>query len=203
MKQGLFFDLDGTLADSERAHWEAWRSATLPFDIDLSWSQYEKYAIGHPDPEILSLLVGRFLPGIRELEANQILATKEQNFVELVGRRSSVNQGVASMIRELSGLPLALVTSSPRKEARAQIDSAGLFRYFSAVVTLDDVTTPKPDPEPYVLAARMLGVRDGIAFEDSAAGRASARAAGLSVVEVPGPSHLAELVRNALVSVST
>ena len=66
--------------------------------------------------------------------------------------------------------------------------------FFNTVVCSDDVRKTKPDPEPYVLAMRNLAVTQGIAFEDSSAGKASARAAGLKVVEVSSPSALASII---------
>src|SRR5260370_42702196 len=84
-----------------------------------------------------------------------------------------------------AGLPYALVTSSQRAFAEAVLDGTGLR--FPVVGTGNDVTSVKPDPEPYLLAARLLGGDPArcVALEDSPTGVASASAAGCAGVAVP------------------
>ena len=80
-----------------------------------------------------------------------------------------------------------MVTSSGRDEAHHKIGVVGLRAAFPTVVTVDDVTRAKPDPEPYLLAARLLGVSPSrcLVFEDSEAGAEAAHRAGCVVVQVP------------------
>jgi HAD superfamily hydrolase (TIGR01509 family) len=87
-------------------------------------------------------------------------------------------------VREL-GLPHALVTSSERSFMEVVLASTGMR--FDALVCADDVSATKPDPEPYLLAAKLLGVDPGrcFALEDSPNGLASAEAAGCRVIAVP------------------
>jgi HAD superfamily hydrolase (TIGR01509 family) len=84
-----------------------------------------------------------------------------------------------------AGLPVALVTSSQRQFAEAVLASTGLR--FPVTVCGEDVAATKPDPAPYLLAAKLLDVEPGrcAALEDSANGVASATAAGCLVVAVP------------------
>jgi HAD superfamily hydrolase (TIGR01509 family) len=84
------------------------------------------------------------------------------------------------------GVPVALVTSSLRPIADAVLKSVGRER-FDLVVTADDVTRTKPDPEPYLTAARRLGAEPVrcVVLEDSPNGVAAATAAGCAVVAVP------------------
>jgi HAD superfamily hydrolase (TIGR01509 family) len=102
-----------------------------------------------------------------------------------------------------AGLPHALVTSSERRFAEAVLASTGMR--FDAVVCADDVTATKPDPEPYLLAAKLVGVPPGdcFALEDSPNGVASAEAAGCRVIAVPslvpvGPAPGRTVVRSLL-----
>jgi beta-phosphoglucomutase-like phosphatase (HAD superfamily) len=85
------------------------------------------------------------------------------------------------------GLPKALATSSTRRQADTKLALTGLGTHFAHVVTFDDVSDPKPHPEPYLLAARLLGVDAArcVAFEDSETGARSAHAAGMTVVQIP------------------
>ncbi len=101
--------------------------------------------------------------------------------------RVVVRPGARELFEEVAaaGIPYALVTGSQRPFAEAVLASTG-FR-FPVVVTGDDVTRTKPDPEPYLLAAKLLDAdpRSCVALEDSPNGVASASAAGCHVVAVP------------------
>ncbi|RZU48543.1 HAD superfamily hydrolase (TIGR01509 family) [Krasilnikovia cinnamomea] len=85
-----------------------------------------------------------------------------------------------------AGVPTALVTSTGRKLVEVALDTLGRAN-FDVVVCGDEVERPKPDPEPYRTAARLLGVPIAacVAVEDSPAGVSSALAAGAAVLAVP------------------
>jgi len=101
--------------------------------------------------------------------------------------RVVVRPGARALLDEVAraGLPFALVTGSQRPFTEAVLASTG-FR-FPVTVTGDDVTRTKPDPEPYLLAAKLLDADPGqcVALEDSPNGVASATTAGCFVVAVP------------------
>ena len=105
-----------------------------------------------------------------------------------------------------AGLPTALVTSTGRRLAEVALKTLGAEN-FDVLVCGDEVERPKPDPEPYLTAAGLLGVPIGecVAIEDSPSGVASAVAAGARVLAVPAevelPSHDGILVRSTLVGV--
>jgi HAD superfamily hydrolase (TIGR01509 family) len=98
-----------------------------------------------------------------------------------------VQPGARELLAEVAaaGLPCALVTSSERRFMDAVL--ARTQMRFDATVCADDVSVSKPDPEPYLLAAKLLGVEPGrcFALEDSPNGVASAQAAGCQVFAVP------------------
>jgi HAD superfamily hydrolase (TIGR01509 family) len=98
-----------------------------------------------------------------------------------------VRPGARELLAEVTkaGLPRALVTSSQREFAEVVLASTGMR--FDAVVCAQDVSATKPDPEPYLLAAKLLGLDPGrcFALEDSPNGVASAEAAGCRVIAVP------------------
>jgi HAD superfamily hydrolase (TIGR01509 family) len=96
--------------------------------------------------------------------------------------------GALELVTRLRGrLPLALASNSPRRLVDAAMTSARLTDTFDVVVTSDDVPRSKPAPDIYLLACERLGKppADVLALEDSSAGVASAKAAGLSVIAVP------------------
>lgn len=77
-------------------------------------------------------------------------------------------------------------------------EGAEISQCFESVVCLEDVTNPKPAPEPYLVAMERLGVSTGFAFEDSESGKRSARSAGLQVVEISNPRDLPAVVRSKI-----
>ncbi|GLY53500.1 HAD family phosphatase [Lentzea sp. NBRC 102530] len=96
--------------------------------------------------------------------------------------------GAAELIAQAAELgPVGLVSASPRRYVRAAASASGLRRHVEAIVTGDDVTRGKPAPDPYLLAARKLGLDPVhcLAVEDSASGIRSAHAAGMTVLAIP------------------
>jgi beta-phosphoglucomutase-like phosphatase (HAD superfamily) len=87
------------------------------------------------------------------------------------------------------------VTSSGQTEVEPILINAGLRDYFQAAVYGGDVKRHKPAPDPYLLAMEKLGVRTALVVEDSDAGEASARAAGLDVLRVRTPAEMPALLR--------
>jgi HAD superfamily hydrolase (TIGR01509 family) len=101
--------------------------------------------------------------------------------------------GALELVRAVraAGLPTALVTSTGRRLVDIALRTIGAEN-FDAVVVGDEVKAPKPDPEPYLTAARLLGVpiTDCVAIEDSPTGVASALASGAAVLAVPAELEL-------------
>ncbi len=100
-----------------------------------------------------------------------------------------VKSGVHELLAELTArrIPAAVATSSRSAHALGHLGGAGILEKFETVVTRDDVTNPKPHPEPYLMAARRLGIEPSlcIAVEDSHTGVRAAHAAGLQTIMVP------------------
>jgi phosphoglycolate phosphatase len=102
------------------------------------------------------------------------------------------------MLHSLRSRKLGLVTSSSRFEVEPVLRASGIYEYFATRLYGEDVTSPKPNPAPYRLAAVSLGVQSGFAFEDLEAGIQSAEMAGFRVVRVDDPLTLSELVFGAI-----
>lgn len=110
-----------------------------------------------------------------------------------------VKPGAREFIGELRerGIPAAVATSSRQPHARHHLEAVGLFDLFDTVVTRDDVANPKPHPEPFLTAARRLGVDPlhCLALEDSHLGVRAAHAAGMQTVMVPDLMHASDDIR--------
>ena len=180
----FLFDMDGLLVDTEPLWLET--ETEVMARLGAPWTaQDQKALLGGSMARAVTFMLAR---ATRPATPRQV----EEWLMEGMLRRAAQGRVVARPgARELlscvaaAGLPYALVTSSQRAFAEAVLAGTG-FR-FPVVVTGNDVTAVKPDPEPYLLAARLLGVDPArcVALEDSPTGVASASAAGCAVVAVP------------------
>ncbi|MEC7931352.1 MAG: HAD-IA family hydrolase, partial [Pseudomonadota bacterium] len=119
----------------------------------------------------------------------QFYADSDALFEAAVDAGIALRPGAELLLDHLAhaGIPMALATSTAAPFAQQRLARSGLLDYFDVIVTRSDVERPKPHPEPYLLAARRLGVDPAhiVAVEDSHAGVRSATAAGIATVMVP------------------
>jgi beta-phosphoglucomutase len=197
--EAILFDFDGVLVDSEPVHFTCWQDILAPFHITLDWDYYEANCIGISDRAMLETLCRRKDP---PLEVDVLMAeypAKKALFRDRMLAGEPISAAVRDLVAELAkDFRLGAVTSSGRTEVEPILEASGLLRHFKTVVYGGDVQHLKPAPDPYLLAMRRLGASRGLAVEDSAPGVASARAAGLDVVEVPTQSEMCRLVRDAI-----
>ncbi|MFG3098374.1 HAD family hydrolase [Streptomyces sp. NPDC048202] len=182
--EAVVFDCDGLLVDTETC-WTVAESAIFAEH-------------GHPfGPEQKALVIGRTVeaageamaqylwrPGAGAELAAELLARVRKE----LSRGATALPGAAELVRACrAAVPVAVASNSPRELLDAALWSAGLADHFTHTFAADEVSTPKPAPELYLTACAALGAapRHSVAFEDSATGIASARAAGLHVAVVP------------------
>jgi len=177
----VLWDLDGTIVDTEPL-WMAAETA-LAARHGATWTEEDGLAlVGSDLLEAAHRIEARIDSGLRP---QQIVDHLVGELAEAMRRDQPWRPGAPELVRALAaaGVPQALVTMSYRSIAAPVVEALP----FDAVVTGDEVTHGKPHPEPYLAAARMLGVdpADCLAVEDSATGAASADAAGCVVLVVP------------------
>jgi HAD superfamily hydrolase (TIGR01509 family) len=178
------FDMDGLLIDSEPLWLEA--ETAIMARLGVGWTEEDQAQLlgGSLDRTVRYLLAKATRPAPPGLVGEWLMS----DITERV-RRSGVpvRPGARELLAsvERAGLPRALVTSSERGFMDAVLASTGMR--FDVLVCAEDVTATKPDPEPYLLAAKLVGVYPGdcFALEDSPNGVASAEAAGCRVFAVP------------------
>lgn len=184
--RGLLFDMDGTLVDSIAAVERTWRGWAALHGLDPA----PILAVAHGRRGIDT--VRMFAPAGVDVEAEAArLAAVEQEQTE--GIRAV--PGAALLLRSLPPGSWAVVTSADRALATSRMALAGLPTP-DLLITAEDVTAGKPDPQGYRLAARRLGLaaEDCIVFEDAPAGIAAGRASGARLVVVATTLPKAQLV---------
>jgi HAD superfamily hydrolase (TIGR01509 family) len=181
MFDAVIFDLDGTLIDSEAVTQAAGMEAFAALGVTVE-PGFLHGLIGIDDQTGAGLIRARFPDLDTEAFARAWTAGTRRRYAAGVPLKPGTEELLAGI-----ALPKALATSSTRRQADHKLGATGLGVHFARVITFDDVTSPKPHPEPYLLAARLLGVDPArcLAFEDSETGARSAHAAGMTVVQVP------------------
>ena len=182
----LLWDMDGTLIDTE-PYWMAAETELVEAHGGV-WTQVDAVRmIGSSMAVCAAELQSR---GV-ELTVAQIADALNSRVGASVAAGIPWKAGALELLTELSaaGVPQALVTSSQAVLARPFADAVGVF---DVVVAGDDVTHSKPHPEPYLTAARLLGLDPAVcvAVEDSPSGVAAALASGARVVALASPSSV-------------
>lgn len=172
----FLFDLDGTLIDSTPCVDRSWRKAAERIGVDFDAMQGSHHGV--PSRQTLT----RLMPGASDAEIDEIndwLADLEMADTDGI----VVLPGTRRILSELPPDRWAIVTSGVQRLARARIAAAGLPEP-AVLVTADMVPIGKPDPAPYLLGARLLGVeaKHCLVVEDAPAGVSSGLAAGATVL---------------------
>jgi len=180
---GYIFDCDGTIADTMPLHFRAWTRAMeefggrFPEELFYSWG-------GKPTDVIVVQLNRMF--GL-SLDVAKTVRFKEDCYLSLISEVTPV-QPVLDFANSLCGsAPMAIASGGHHELVDATLASLGITGLFDAVVCAEDYLHGKPAPDPFLEAAKRLGVPpcDCVVFEDSPTGIEAAEAAGMAHVFVP------------------
>ncbi|WP_341721309.1 HAD family phosphatase [Micromonospora sp. FIMYZ51] len=183
--QAYLFDCDGTIVDSMPLHYTAWRQTLDEWDCPFPEHLFYAWA-GRPTADIVADLNDRH--GL-DMPLAAVVARREARYEQLLPTATGI-PGVLHHIDDAHGrIPFAVVSGSTRAAVTASLDALGILDRFDVLVCAEDYTRPKPDPEPFLRAAELLGVppRSCLVFEDADLGIAAAAAAGMAAVRVPQP----------------
>jgi sugar-phosphatase len=181
---GLLFDLDGVLIDSTPAVARVWMKWALAHGFDPEETVHK----AHGRPSLAT--IKDLLPDADHVAENQVVLQGEIDDTEGVVPLP----GVLHLLQSVPSDRWALVTSCARPLAEVRLKAAGL-PLPNKIVTSDDVHRGKPDPEPYLKGAALLGLPASkcVVFEDAPAGIRAGKSAGARVIALPSTSRDAEL----------
>jgi HAD superfamily hydrolase (TIGR01509 family) len=178
--RALVFDFNGTLSDDEPILCEIFVRLFAELGKPLTAQQYFDELAGLSDSEIVRTWLGR-----DHSDIDAVIAERVERYRAAVADGSSVREQTREAVRYAAGrVPVAVCSGAARAEIEPVVESSGLAPLLECIVSSDDVARGKPHPDGYLRAVELLSVdaADTVVVEDTEAGIASARAAGIGRV---------------------
>ena len=182
--RAVLWDLDGTLVDSEEFHWLSWRDTMRAEGVELTYGQFLA-SFGQRNDRIL----GTWLPGADPARIRRIGDEKEAEYRRLVETHGLAPlTGAREWLVALrqAGWKQAIASSAPGENVVTMLRVLGLGSHLDAIVSAEDVTIGKPDPQVFLKAAERLAIPPArcIVVEDAAAGVEGGRRGGMKTIGV-------------------
>lgn len=189
MLKGLIFDLDGVLTNSARFHLTAWNNLAKELGIALTPAQINSLrGISRMDSLNLILKYGHQEHKYSEAQKEKFAAEKNSKFLQQVATMTpkDILPGIPQLLKEAKEQHLLMSIASASKNAPRILTKLGIMQEFDGIVDPATLHHGKPDPEIYIKAQEILGLKkdEVISFEDAAAGVASIKAAGQFAVGI-------------------
>jgi HAD superfamily hydrolase (TIGR01509 family) len=182
--RGVIWDLDGVLADTTEAHFQAWKQALSASEIPFDRTAFDR-VFGMNNVGTLTVLLGR--PPTRQ-ELTDIADGKERIFRQHAGQLVRPMPGAIRLLAELgqTGWLQAVASSAPQENIDLLVDAFGIRRYFAAILSGARFPAGKPDPALFLSAARALQLPPEccVVIEDAPVGVEAACRAGMPSIAV-------------------
>jgi beta-phosphoglucomutase family hydrolase len=193
--KAILWDLDGVLADTAAFHFQAWRQTFASLGKPFTEDDFKR-TFGLRNEAVMRDVLGELPPERRR----EISRRKDELYRAAIEGNITPLPGVEPLLRDLRARRkrMAVVTSTARENVRRILAALGLDGYLETIVSGEDVTRGKPDPEGFLLAAKRLGVApaDCLVVEDAPDGIEAGKRAGMRCVGV-ATSHPAGSLAHA------
>ncbi len=203
MLKAVIFDFDGVIADSEPCHFTATNEALAGFGIQLKKQDYYADYLGFTDYELFEAVGKKHKTDYKGVSIEQLVEQKAKAFEKLIKQHGHLIDGIAELIEQLKKDKIKIAVNSGASLADIKIMLAGVAfeNSFDVIVSADDITNGKPDPQSYLLTLeRLNAVSDSpisakqcVVLEDSRWGIISAKKAGMYVIAVTNSYPTEEL----------
>lgn len=194
--RGFIFDWDGVVIDSSRAHEESWESLAREMGRTLPEGFFIR-TFGMRNQQIIPEWLG-----VQDAAEVRRLGDRKEELYRDILRRDGIQAlpGVTDLLRALkqAGIPRVVGSSTPRKNIDVVMETTGLTGWFDAIVSAEDVTRGKPEPDVFLQAAAKIGrtPEECVVIEDAHVGIEAARRAGMRVIAV-ATTHSLESLHDA------
>jgi len=183
-EKALLFDIDGTLADTDSLHLEAFNMTLGPRGHIFDHGRFTRELQGFSTASICERFLANELPNHQVA----IMEAKEEAFRNLVSGRIKPTPGLITLLdlADQADVPMVAVTNAPRLNAEMLLAGLGIKHRFKAIIIGDELPHGKPHPMPYLEGLRAVNAAPhcSVAFEDSCSGVKSASAAGIATVGI-------------------
>jgi len=181
----VIFDMDGVLVNSNPYHLAKWVEFLDHHKIPYKEEELPELILGKRNDTAFRHFLG---PDLTPEESNRLSEEIEETFRKVFKPHAKPLPGLDALIKECdaAGIPMAVASSAVRANIEFVVDALGYRPYFQTMVSGDEVTHAKPDPEIYLKAADHLGIdpADAVAFEDSYVGIGAVKNAGMKCVAI-------------------
>lgn len=200
-KKAFIFDLDGVIVDTAKYHYLAWKELANKLGFNFTTEQNELLK-GVSRVRSLEILLEIGKVHLEEDQKSKYLKEKNEQYLQYIAKmdHTEILPGIEDVLHylKLNKIPFSLGSAS--KNARLILEILNLIDLFDAIVDGNDVSTAKPDPEVFLIAAEKIGMKakDCIVIEDAQAGIQAANAAGMISIGIGDSKvlHEADVVLN-------
>lgn len=200
---GVIFDVDGVLIDSYQPHFESWRRIARNHGVNYTETLFAQ-GFGRTSREIIARDWN--MPDLSPEEIAAIDDAKEAAYREIVATNFPHMPGATELVKSLhaDGFRIAVGSSGPRANVLLAVEQLGIGDYLDGIVTGQDVSRGKPDPQVFLVAAERLGLPPECCavVEDAPAGVEAAHAAGMACVGFPSTGRVPADVAQADLKIS-
>lgn len=196
MKMGALFDWDGVIIDSSSHHEESWEMLADEIGKPLPENHFVR-GFGMKN----QVIIPRILGWTDDPDKVQEYSLRKEFLYREIVRERGIEPlpGVNELLQSLHDrdVPCAVASSTHRENIETIFDAIGIRGFFQAVVTAEDVSHGKPDPEVFIKSAGKIGCRpqDCVVFEDALVGIEAGLAAGARVVAVATTNDIGQLAK--------
>jgi beta-phosphoglucomutase len=194
-KSAVIFDLDGVIVDTAKYHYLAWRKLANKLGFDFTEAQNELLK-GVSRVKSLEILLDIGKVSHSDKEKEQYMFEKNENYLSYISKmdQSELLPNMKSLLEHLKNKGVAIALGSASKNAKLILDTTKITSYFDAIVDGNKVAAAKPDPEVFLLAAKLLNKNPNecIVLEDAQAGIQAANDAKMMSIGIGDKEILKE-----------
>jgi HAD superfamily hydrolase (TIGR01509 family) len=186
--KAYLFDCDGTIVDSMPLHYVAWTKALAEYGCTNFTEEFFYSLGGYPIPAVVEKINQR--DGL-SIPVDAFMVRYDELYFNLLPELKAIPEVLEEIHRTHGNIPFAVVSGSIRDSVVKSLTAVGILDLFETLVCAGDYEHGKPAPDPFLIAAKRLGVapEDCLVFEDAEAGIQSATAAGMASVRILQPSE--------------